>query len=396
MGSFSQLWSAPGVRSACARLAAAATATVDEAIAIQQIPAPTFEEMERARYVHDRFSQIGLEEVETDEIGNVYGCISGAVSEGGLLISAHLDTVFSRDTDLAVRIEGDRVYGPGIGDNSLGVAGLLALAAELVQSSPPRTIWLVANVGEEGLGNLRGMWSVMRRLQKSLSAVVVLEGAAYGTIVHKGIGVERRRIIVETQGGHSWSNFGVPSAIHELCRVGNMIAALTVPEIPRTTFNLGIIEGGTAINTIAARASALLDLRSEEPASLSELSRRVDDIIRQARSEGVEIHSEVIGERPAGEIAPSHPLVRAAESSLYHLGYIGAKLRPGSTDANVPLAMGIPAVCIGLVEGHDAHRVTESIEPAVLRDGLQHAYLVARSALELSSRADAYAYRWDG
>ncbi|MDQ4078240.1 MAG: M20/M25/M40 family metallo-hydrolase [Chloroflexota bacterium] len=383
MTTFASLWGSPLVREGCAELTRAVEVTTEEAITIQQIPAPTFTEEARAQYVYVRFQELGLAEVEMDASGNVYGFVPGREAGEGLLVSAHLDTVFEADTDLTIRHTGDRIYGPGIGDNSLGVAGLLTLADLIQEQHPRRDLWFVANVGEEGLGNLKGMWAAMRRLEPRVGAVIVLEGGAYGGVIHRGVGVQRRRLTVETPGGHAWSDFGSPSAIHELCRIGAAIAALDLPESPRTTFNLGTIEGGTSINTIAATATALLDLRSEEPASLDDLARRVNGILSEVQRDGVMVQSEQIGERPAGSIPASHPLVRAATESLLWLGYDDPVLRAASTDANVPLSMGVPAVCIGLAVGHNAHRLDEYIELDLLGEGLQHAYLVIWTTAEM-------------
>ena len=423
MSNFSHLWNQPAVKAACAKLASSVDQTAQDAITIQQIAAPTFAEHERARFMYDRFRALPLVDVEMDEAGNVYGRLPGREAGPGLLVSAHLDTVFPAETDLTIRREPGRIYGPGISDNSMGTAALLRLATVLCNPGdifpcsstpvstdstsipwskghprvhslhfpmdlnpgvvPRRDIWFVANVCEEGLGNLKGMWMVMRRLVSLVGAVVVLEGGAYGSVIHRGIGAHRRRLTVVTEGGHSWSDFGTPSAIHELCRFGAALAALKVPKKPRTSYNLGMIEGGTSINTIAAQATALLDLRSEEPKELQKLATKVDRLLAQVRRKGVEVRSEVIGERPAGAIAVSHPLARAAMESMKWVGHKSPKLRTASTDANLPLSLGIPTVCIGVSVGHNAHRLNEYVELAPLKEGLQHCYLTILASLEL-------------
>ena len=382
MSNFSYLWNTPAVQAGCAQLATSVEATLEEAIAIQQVAAPTFAERERARLMVQRFEALGLNDVEMDAEGNVYGRLPGREAGAGVLVSAHLDTVFPAQTDLTVQRKGNRVYGPGIGDNSMGTAGLLRLAMVLSEHTPRRDVWFVANVCEEGLGNLKGMWTVVRRLQPKIGAVVVLEGGMYGSVIHKAIGVHRRRLTVTTDGGHSWSDFGTPSAIHELCRIGAVLAGMKVSKKPRTSYNLGVIEGGTSINTIAATATALLDLRSEEPKGLRQLTDKVDRILLQARRKGVDVRSEVIGERPAGVISLKHPLVQAALASLKWVGHDDPQPRMGSTDANVPLSMGIPAVCIGITVGKNPHRLDEYIELAPLKEGLQHCYLTILVALE--------------
>ncbi len=379
----SQLWDRNDVRAASARLHAAIPDVEQETVSIQQIPAPTFTEAARAEYVRQRLQALGLLDVQVDEEGNVTGRAAGREPGLALAVTAHLDTVFGAETDLTARREDGSLWGPGIGDNSLGVSGLLALAAQARELKPRRDIWFIGNVGEEGLGNLQGMWTTMRRLRDALGSVIVLEGGAFGTIIHRGIGVQRRRLTVRTAGGHAWSDFGTPSAIHELCRVGSAIADMQIPTDVPTSFNLGTIEGGTSVNTIAATATALLDLRSEEPDALDRLARQLDAILESARRDGVTITSETIGERPAGGIPPTHPLVRAALASLERVGYHTAHLRAASTDANVPYALGLPAVCIGLTVGHNAHRLDEYVELAPLASGLEHALLVMVAALEM-------------
>ncbi len=367
-------------------LTSLAAATLDEAITIQQIPAPTFDEGARARYVTTRFQAMGLRDVRVDALGNVYGRVAGRQrAKAGLMVSAHMDTVFGKETNLAIQRTETQVVGPGIGDNSLGVAGLLALAELWREQSPSRDIWFVANVCEEGLGDLRGMKAAVQELKAQIGAVVVLEGGAYGAVIHRGIGVMRYRITVTTPGGHAWSNFGTPSAVHELCKVAVDIAALDAPQEPRTSFNIGEIAGGTTINTIAAAAHLLLDLRSEDPAILNRLARDVKTIVaKRQQVPNIAIEMEEIGARPAGGIPDQHPLVRIALHSLTEAGYTGDSdkiMRAASTDANVPLSLGIPTICIGLTVGHHAHRLDEYIEIPPLAQGLQHCWLTTKGAI---------------
>lgn len=347
--------------------------TIERALAIQAIAAPTFGEGERAEYVRARLARLPLSDVELAADGNVYARLPGARRRPAIALTAHLDTVFPSETSLVSRREGTRLHGPGMGDNSLGVAGLISLAEALAAAQRrPRDIWFVANVGEEGLGNLSGMWSAMHRLKERLGAAVILEGGSFGSVIHRGIGVARRRIGVRCEGGHAWSDFGAASAIHELCRIGASIAAIRPPTEPRTSYNIGRIEGGRSINTIAEQASLLLDLRSEDPIMLDRLARRIDRLVAAAGRPGVEVTSEAIGERPAGGIPEEHPLVRGAIESLRALGHPEPTRRAASTDANVPLAIGIPALCIGLAEGHNAHRLDEFVDVGPLDRGLLH------------------------
>jgi tripeptide aminopeptidase len=341
-------------------------------IAVQQVSAPTGEEQERARYVAERFREIGLEDVEVDDAPNVYGRVAGADADRALMVSAHLDTVFPREIDLTVRRDSVRIHGPGIGDNSMGLAGLVTLAKRLVSSgtTPACDVWFVANAGEEGLGDLKGMRQAVDRLSHHLKGCIVLEGAGTGptTITHRGLGVRRYRIDARAPGGHSWGSFGEPSAIHVLVRLASVITRWEVPKSPRTTFNIGVIEGGTSVNTIAQHASLLLDLRSEDADALAMLIARTEQLVETAAAIGdAEISATVVGDRPTGEIPVHHPLVEAASRILNELGVQTEDIqyRIGSTDANIPLSRGIPAVTVYLAGGHDVHRTSEwiSLEP---------------------------------
>src|SRR6476469_3504028 len=272
-----------------ARAAAASfgdgSAIVETAIAIQQIPAPTFDEARRSAEVAERMRALGLADVRIDAVGNVYGRRAGRAGGPGLLIAAHLDTVFPAGTDLAVRRAGARIYGPGLGDNSMGVAALLHLAQALGQADVANAgdIWFVANVGEEGLGDLRGMRAAVDQLGDHIDAAIALEGCDADRIIHAGLGVRRYQISAAAAGGHSWSDFGSPSAIHALVRLAAQFTQLQVPKEPRSSFNIGVIEGGSSVNTIAERASLLLDLRSTTPTGLGTLIRQVEQIVANAR-----------------------------------------------------------------------------------------------------------------
>jgi tripeptide aminopeptidase len=362
-------------------LAGRIEASLDTAIRIQQIPAPTFAERERAAFVLEQFRRMsGLDSLATDELHNVYARLPGTEPErGAVLVSAHTDTVFGAHTPLDARREGNQIHGPGIGDNSMGVAALLTAAELLSAHRWPAPIWFVANTREEGLGDLGGIRAVERRLAGQIARAIVIEGMALGRVYHAGIAVRRLRITCHGPGGHSWLHFGRPSAIHGLVRLGAQIAALRPPDSPRTTFNIGVIEGGTSVNTIAAEAAMLLDLRSVSPESLAALERTVRAMLEQAGEPDLHFGVEVVGDRPAGSIPPSHPLVQLADRVLAHLG-IRASFETGSTDANALLAAGIPTVTVGITHGSNAHRLDEHIDIEGVRDGLWQLVLLAAAA----------------
>ncbi len=357
---------------------------LDLASAIQQIPAPTFEEGPRAAFIHEKFLAEGLQDVEQDRLDNVYGRVPGAGAARPLVLTAHLDTVFPPGTPLALARKADRLAGPGIGDNALGVAGLLAAVWGLQARGIrlPGDLILVANVGEEGLGNSCGMQAVVDRYGDLPLAYIVLEGMSLGHIFYRGMGVRRFKIQVRTPGGHSWVDYGAPSAVHVLSGMISDLVGLSLPKRPRTTLNVGVVEGGTTVNTIAAAASCQLDLRSEDVAALGDLAAQVGALIREAEQVGVEVSMEQIGHRLAGEISPDHPLVRLARQALTAQG-IEPVLTIGSTDASVPLSRGLPAICIGLTTGKGAHTAGEYIHVKPLSKGLEHLMQVVEGVFKL-------------
>jgi len=349
---------------------------IERAIEIQQIPAPTFHEMKRAEFVRNLFVDEGLSEVSIDEVGNVIGSWIGDVRPirdyKPLIVSAHLDTVFPMETRLEVKREDGKIYGPGIGDNSLGVAALFGLLWTLRERkfSPKGVISFVANVGEEGLGDLRGMKATVERFGADVQVYLVLEGLALGHIYHRAVGVKRYRVTARTTGGHSWSDYGKPSAIHELAKLVVQLTSMELPDHPRTTMNVGKISGGTSVNVIASEATFELDLRSERQDTLAELISRAEKLIDNASQHDLRVEATVIGQRPAGEMSPDHRLVRLAEECLRDQG-MNSILTSGSTDANVPLSKGYPAVVLGISTGGSAHTVHEYINTEPVERGLE-------------------------
>jgi acetylornithine deacetylase/succinyl-diaminopimelate desuccinylase-like protein len=247
----------------------------------------------------------------------------------------------------------------------------------------PGDLWLVGNVGEEGLGNLRGMRRVVDRFGGEPAAYIVLEGTALGHVYHRGLAVRRFEVIFRTAGGHSWAHFGRPSAVHELAKWIARFTEIPLPTDTRSTYNAGPISGGTTVNTIAAEARTQLDLRSESDEALEELVGAVEVLVDEFRSEKVQIEMVPIGDRPGGGLAADHPLVSMAMHSLDELG-ITATLKIGSTDANIPLSRGLPAICIGLTHGGEGHTLTEYILTEPLEKGLNHIFDVIQGVWKIS------------
>jgi len=348
--------------------------------AIQQVPAPTHCEKKRAEFVLEEFKKEGLIDTHIDTLGNVYGFIPGESDKKSIIVSAHLDTVFPSDTDLNLKEEEGRIYGPGIGDNSLGVAGLFGLLWMLREENIvlPGGVWLVANVCEEGLGDLRGMREVVKIFGDDAFAYLVLEGTGFRQLYHRGLGVKRYEVKVITEGGHSWGDYGKPSAIHEIAGFVSAITSIKLPDIPRTSLNVGIIEGGTSINTIAAEARIELDLRSEGNSELAELASKVEKAVNDHSREGFEYRIKVIGDRPSGMISEDHALIKLAKDAVISQGE-EPLCTIGSTDANIPLSLGFPAVTIGLTTGGGVHTIQEYIDKTPLKKGMQQLFEIVKN-----------------
>lgn len=345
---------------------------LDLTVQIQQIPAPTFAEAKRAQFVKGLFESEGLQNISMDDIGNLYARLPGEGKGKPLIVSAHLDSVFPSETKLTLLHKKGRIFGPGIGDNALGVASLLGLLWLLRERklTLPGDLWLAANVCEEGLGDLRGMRAVVERFSADVGAYLIIEGMSLGYIQHRALAVQRYRITAKTAGGHSWSDYGKPSAIHELSTLAAKLTAIPLPENPRTTMNIGRMGGGTSVNAVAADAWLELDLRSENPQVLTELIGTVEQLVETVSRPDALMEAEVIGRRPAGELPARHPLVQLAGDCLKEQG-IEPKLIIGSTDANVPLSRGLPAVVLGVTKGAGAHTTGEFIYTEPVERGMQ-------------------------
>lgn len=348
---------------------------------ICEVPAPTGQEFERANFVATLWLERGYTP-EIDTVGNVYVRRKGTDSKAPLLmLMAHTDTVFPASTPIVTRREGNTLHGPGISDNSASVATMLH-AIDLLDELKIKTatdIVAVANVGEEGLGNLLGARTAVERYRAGLGAVLVIDGGL-GHITHGAVGSKRWRITVRGPGGHSYGSFGTPSAIHGLGRIIAALADLQVPQQPKTTFNIGIIEGGTSVNTIAAEASALLDLRSVDVEALNKLAEEARALIEQQAGTGLRTEITVLGERPAGTRSLSDPLVQLAGQVLQWLG-IEPHYGSSSTDANIPISLNIPSVCIGITHGEHAHTLQEFLHIPPLGLGLAQ---IGRMSVEAS------------
>lgn len=366
----------------------------DQQIAITEIPAPEFAEQARGAYMAKMLAASGLE-VRTDSVGNVIAERTGAARKDVVLVVAHLDTVFPADTPVEVKHVDGRLEAPGISDDGTGLASLLGLARAMNEAKlkTQSTVIFCADVGEEGEGNLRGIRELVNSYKGRIAAVIAIDGAATDYVTTLGLGSRRLEISVEGPGGHSWSDFGAPNPITALARGIVEFSRIPVPEEPRTTFNFGMIAGGNSVNSIPTEAEVKVDLRSEDEAELSRLESEIRKTFANAVSEEMSasdgaplrLKISVIGVRPAGKLPDNSPLLAAIENVDRYLGN-RSRFERSSTDANLPLSLGIPAIAIGGGgAGGRAHSLDEWYDPAGRELGLKRALLTILAVAGVSS-----------
>ncbi len=353
------------------------------------IPAPPWGEATRGQWLRERFAGLGLTEVHQDELGNVFGVRPGTDANAPYLaLSAHIDTVFPAGTSIAVSRQENKLYGPGISDNGSGVTALLAVASVLTATNIAHSapILFIGNVGEEGEGNLRGMRHIFEqpRWLDSIGALVVLDGAGTDTIIAEGLGSRRYEITVRGPGGHSWSDFGVANPIVALARIIDRFSQTTVPAMPKTTFNVGVVEGGTSVNSIPQSATMRVDTRSASVEQLDRLEKALRDAVKEGiahtagrkKQEALTAEVRVIGDRPAADLPADSRLmkmIRAVDAQLQNT----ARVQRASTDANIPLSLGREAIAIGAGgSGGGAHTVNEWYDSAGRDLGLKRILLL--------------------
>jgi tripeptide aminopeptidase len=359
----------------------------DEQVRITEIPAPPFQEAARASVVKTLLAASGLE-VQIDKTGNVVGELPGANDQEIVMLTAHLDTVFPPGTNVKVHRDGARMSAPGISDNGTGLAALVSIARAIhdAKIKPRRTILFVADVGEEGEGNLRGMRALVEAYRSRLKAAVVLDGSGTDHVTTKALASRRLEVLITGPGGHSWSDFGMPNPINALVRGSIRFINTKVPASPRTTFNLGQIEGGTSVNSIPYDAKLKVDIRSESEDELGKLESALRESIAAGtrdemessrdRSKGkLDWKIDVLGTRPGGELAANSPLLAALRAADNYVNN-QSRIERSSTDANIPLASGIDAISIGAGgTGGGAHSLQEWYEPSGREMGLKRALL---------------------
>jgi acetylornithine deacetylase/succinyl-diaminopimelate desuccinylase-like protein len=368
--------------------------TIEEQIKITEIPAPTFKEAKRAEYFRQRFTELGLQNVRIDKAGNAIGERSGRSDKTTLVLAAHLDTVFDENTDVKVRREDKVLKAPGISDDGRGLTLLLAIAKALNETKieTDGSIIFVANVAEEGLGDLKGTRHLFNEeLKNRITHFISIDGAEL-KITNQAVGSFRYRTTFKGKGGHSYGAFGLPNPIHAIGRLVEKVSRFQVPAKPKTTFNVGKISGGTSVNSIAASASIEIDMRSEDPSELAKLDAVYKQVVEQAlreeneRWQNVEkltVENLAIGNRPTGTQSPDAPIVQialAADRSLE----IKSELKASSTDSNIPISLGIPAITLdGGGIGRGTHSLNESWDSTNSHIGSQRALIITLTIVGL-------------
>ena len=362
----------------------------DQQIRLTEIPAPEFDETRRGKALEELFAASGFQ-VRIDKTGNVIGERPGSDTKSVILLAAHLDTVFPAGTDVVVKRDGSRLLAPGIADNGAGLASLAGLARALAESRvrTTKTIVLVGDVGEEGEGNLRGMRALMDSYGSRLSAVIAVDGPSTDHITTQGIASRRFEASVTGPGGHSWSDFGAPNPITAIARGIVKFSATSIPTDPRSSFNFGTIEGGTSVNSIPSSSAVKIDLRSEDEGELGPLEAALREAMQagvkdeasatQSASDALQLNFRLLGTRPAGKLPDDSPLVATIRNVDRYLGN-RSRLERSSTDANIPLSMGIPAVALGGGgRGGGSHTLDEWYDPTGRELGLRRLFLTVVS-----------------
>lgn len=362
--------------------------TLDEQIRLCEIPAPPFKETARAEAYRQAFQALGLKNVRIDAVGNVVGERPGLTARPNVVLSAHLDTVFPEGTDVRTSRSGAVIKGPGIGDDCRGLAVVLAVARALNESQiqTPGTITFVGTVGEEGLGDLRGVKHLFdRELKGRIDRFISVDGAGLG-ITYTAVGSRRYRVTFKGSGGHSYGDFGIANPVHALGRAIARIAEFSVPKDPKTTFNVGRVGGGTSVNSIAFEAWMEVDMRSADAAALTALDANFHRALDAALAEEhdrwgsrgrLEIDRKLVGDRPAGRVEQSAPIVQTAAAVTKALG-LTVSLEASSTDSNYPIGLGIPAVTLdGGGRGQGSHSLEETFDSTDSWQGTARALLLA-------------------
>ena len=342
-------------------------------IELTEIEAPPFKEEKRAKEFSERLKLAGIEKVWIDSIGNVIGFLEGSIGNKNIAIDAHLDTVFPEGTDVKVQIKNDTLFAPGIGDDTRGLAMILTIAETIVNSEikPVDNILFIGTVGEEGLGDLRGVRYLFKNNEPKIDSWIAIDGGSIGRVNNQALGSYRYEVIFDGPGGHSWGAFGLVNPHHALgAGIKNFVekADIYTDSGPKTSYNVGIISGGTSINSIPFKSSMQIDIRSIDPKRLNDMEEILFNSMNKALDEqnaikrsgpDLKLTINKIGNRPSGKVDESVPLIQKTIAATQYMG-VEPRLTIGSTDSNIPISLGLPAVTIGRGgEGGGAHSLDE-------------------------------------
>ena len=342
-------------------------------IELTEIEAPPFKEMKRAEEFAERLRLAGLENVWIDSIGNVLGFLKGSIGDKNIALDAHIDTVFPEGTDVKVRVKNDTLFAPGIADDTRGLAMILTIAESIKKQNiePINNIIFIGTVGEEGLGDLRGVRYLFKNNNPKIDTWIAIDGGSIGRVNNQALGSYRYEVVFEGPGGHSWGAFGLVNPHHALgsgIRDFVQKADIYTSTGPKTSYNVGIISGGTSINSIPFKSSMQIDIRSIEPNRLDDMEEILFNSMQKATNEQNEIKRSgpdlrlfinKIGNRPSGKVDESVPLIQRTIAATQHMG-VEPRLTIGSTNSNIPISLGVPAVTIGRGgDGGKAHSLDE-------------------------------------
>ncbi|MGH9459770.1 MAG: M20/M25/M40 family metallo-hydrolase [Vicinamibacteria bacterium] len=377
--------------------------SMKELITLTEIPAPPFGEDQRGAAMMERFRRLGLTHVWKDEEGNVYGERRGLGDGPTLVLSAHLDTVFPTETPIKIERKGTRLFAPGVGDNSVGLVTMLTVLKALQDAAVETegTIIFMGSVGEEGTGDLRGVKHLFleSELRNRIDMFVSVDGTDDRNITNQALGSRRYRITYRGPGGHSWSAFGTPNPAFAMGRTLAKLADLKLPQDPRQTYNVGVVGGGTSINSIPYEIWMEIDLRGEKPEDLRAMEETFLGFVDQGVEEEnrartltgpVEAEKKLVGDRPSGEIPIDSPIVETAVAVTRHvLATRNVQMVRSSTDSNIPISLGIPAITIGGGgDGMGAHSTSESFDPTHWERGIRRVLGIAVALVGLAEVSD--------
>ncbi len=351
-----------------------------ELLELAAIPSPSGDEGRRAEWIKHYFESFGAKGVYIDSALNVIYPYNTENCDQLVVFLAHSDIVFPDTTPIKITLDEEKIYGPGIGDNTTSLTCMLEMARFFTENNikPSTGFLFVANSSEEGLGNLKGTRQIMQDFAGRIKEVVAIDGSTFGLFVNDAVGSKRYKVEVKTEGGHSYSAFGNRNAIYYMSQIITSLYAMKVPDMGKTTYNVGVITGGTSVNTIAQQCEMLYEFRSDKREALALMDEMFNSMITAYAKMGITVNLELVGDRPCkGEVDLS-ALTKRVTTVGAEFGW-DMKPRAGSTDCNIPLSLGVPSICISVYQGQKAHTREEFVKKDSMRTGMRFlaAYLLS-------------------